>query len=131
MLDVIITVGFLLGGATADAAKANPEQQFAIIDSDANDNNGTPDDFADDMNLENVRALNFSTDEPSFVAGYLAAGMSETGKVATFGGINIPPVTIFMTGFLNGVNYYNEQKGTDCRGPRLGRHRRFVRRQLR
>lgn len=110
--DVIITVGFLLGGATADAAIANPDQQFAIIDSDANDNAGTPDDFADDVNLENVRALNFATDEPSFIAGYLAAGMSETGKVATYGGINIPPVTIFMTGFLNGVNYYNEQKGT-------------------
>ncbi|MCX6521182.1 MAG: BMP family ABC transporter substrate-binding protein [Actinobacteria bacterium] len=110
--DDIITVGFLLGGATADAAIANPDQQFAIIDSDANDNAGTPDDFADDVNLENVRALNFATDEPSFIAGYLAAGMSETGKVATYGGINIPPVTIFMTGFLNGVNYYNEQKGT-------------------
>lgn len=110
--DVIITVGFLLGGATAEAAKTNPDQQFAIIDSDANDDAGTPDDFADDVNLENVRALNFATDEPSFVAGYLAAGMSETGKVATYGGINIPPVTIFMTGFLNGVNYYNEQKGT-------------------
>jgi basic membrane protein A len=109
--DVIITVGFLLGGATADAAMANPDQQFAIIDSDANDNAGTPDDFADDVNLENVRALNFATDEPSFIAGYLAAGMSESGKVATYGGINIPPVTIFMTGFLNGVNYYNEQKG--------------------
>ena len=110
--DVIVTVGFLLGGATAEAAMANPDQQSAIIDSDANDDNGTPDDFADDKNLENVRALNFSTDEPSFIAGYLAAGMTETGKVATYGGINIPPVTIFMTGFLNGVNYYNEQKGT-------------------
>ena len=79
--DVIVTVGFLLGGATAEAAMANPDQQFAIIDSDANDDNGTPDDFADDKNLENVRALNFSTDEPSFIAGYLAAGMTETGKV--------------------------------------------------
>jgi basic membrane protein A len=98
--DVIVTVGFLLGGATAEAAMANPDQQFAIIDSDANDDNGTPDDFADDKNLENVRALNFSTDEPSFIAGYLAAGMSETGKVGTFGGINIPPVTIFMDGLL-------------------------------
>jgi basic membrane protein A len=113
--DVIVTVGFLLGGATATAAKANPEQQFAIIDSDANDDNGTPDDFADDINLENVRALNFSTDEPSFIAGYLAAGVSESGTVATFGGVNIPPVTIFMTGFLNGVNYYNEQKGTSVK----------------
>jgi len=110
---IIITVGFLLAGDTAAAAKANPDQQFAIIDSDANDDAGTPDDFADDINLENVRALNFSTDQPSFLAGYLAAGMTETGTVATFGGINIPPVTIFMTGFLNGVNYYNAQNGTE------------------
>jgi len=107
---VIVTVGFLLGNATAEAAKANPNQQFAIIDSDANDNNGTPDDFSDDKNLPNVRALNFSTDQPSFIAGYLAAGMTKSGTVATFGGINIPPVTIFMDGFAKGVAYYNKTK---------------------
>ena len=38
---VIITVGFLLDSATAEAAKANPDQQFAIVDSAAMDNNGT------------------------------------------------------------------------------------------
>jgi len=108
---VIITVGFLLDSATADAAKANPDQQFAIVDSSAKDNNGTPDDFSDDIALPNVRPLNFATEEPSFLAGYLAAGMTKSGKVATFGGINIPPVTVFMDGFLNGVNYYNDQKG--------------------
>ena len=42
-----------------------------------------------------------------------AAASTETGTVATFGGINIPPVTIFMQGFEAGVNYYNEQNGTD------------------
>ena len=109
---VIITVGFLLGPATSAAAKANPTQQFAIIDSDANDDvNNTPDDPTDDKNLENVRALNFSTDQPSFVAGYLAAGMTKSGTVATYGGINIPPVSIFMDGFVKGVNYYNKTKG--------------------
>jgi basic membrane protein A len=107
---VIITVGFLLDSATAEAAKANPDQQFAIVDSAALDNNGTPDDSTDDVALPNVRPLNFATEQPSFLAGYLAAGMSKTGKVATYGGINIPPVTVFMTGFLNGVNYYNTQK---------------------
>lgn len=109
---VIITVGFLLGGATATAAKANPTEQFAIIDADAKDDNGTPNNFADDKVLPNVRALKFATDQPSFLAGYLAAGMSKSGKVATYGGINIPPVTIFMTGFANGVKYYNDKKGT-------------------
>ena len=47
-----------------------------------------------------------------FLAGYLAAGMTETGKVGTFGGINIPTVTIFMDGFAWGVDYYNTENGT-------------------
>jgi basic membrane protein A len=109
---VIVTVGFLLGSATAAAAKANPDQQFAIVDSDANDDNGTPDDSTDDKNLPNVRALNFSTEQPSFLAGYLAAGLSKSGTVATYGGIKIPPVTSFMNGYLQGVNKYNEVHGT-------------------
>ena len=38
--------------------------------------------------------------------------MTKTGKVGTFGGIQIPTVTVFMDGFALGVKYYNEQKGT-------------------
>ena len=38
--------------------------------------------------------------------------MTETGIVATYGGINIPPVTIFMDGFVLGVEKYNEVHGT-------------------
>jgi basic membrane protein A len=38
--------------------------------------------------------------------------MTESGTVATFGGVEIPPVTVFMEGYLNGVNYYNEEAGT-------------------
>ena len=35
--------------------------------------------------------------------------MTKTGKVATYGGLNIPPVTIYMDGFWEGVQYYNQQ----------------------
>ncbi|MEM9515466.1 MAG: BMP family ABC transporter substrate-binding protein [Actinomycetota bacterium] len=98
---IIITVGFLLGDATAEFAGNNPDQQFAIVD------------VAYEEPIANVRTLNFDVADPSFVAGYLAAGMTETGTVATYGGINIPPVTVFMDGFVNGVAYYNEQKGTE------------------
>ncbi len=38
--------------------------------------------------------------------------MTQTGVVGTFGGIQIPPVTVFMDGFVLGVQYYNEQHGT-------------------
>ena len=55
------------------------------------------------------------------MAGYLAAGMSQTKKVGTFGGLKIPTVTIFMDGYAQGVQYYNEQKSDDGPGARLER----------
>ena len=60
-----------------------------------------------------VRGLMFQTDEAAFLAGYLAAGMTTTGVVGTFGGMQFPSVTIFMDGFAWGVDYYNETNGTD------------------
>ncbi len=114
--DLIVTVGFLLGVDTATFAKANPETMFAIVDY------SYPDCFGDAVEgtscgsateLPNVMGLTFQTDEAGFLAGYAAAASTQTGKVATFGGINIPPVTIFMRGFEAGVMYYNAQKGTN------------------
>ena len=99
--DLIITVGFLLADATKAAADANPDAKFAIIDSPSN--------------AANIKGLLFDTSQPSFLAGYLAAGMSETGMVCTFGGLNIPPVTDFMVGFQNGVNYYNSKRAPTSR----------------
>ena len=58
--------------------------------------------------------------QSSFLAGYLAAGMTKTKKLGTFGGAKIPTVTIFMDGFSQGVDYYNKQKGSECQGARLG-----------
>lgn len=105
--DLIVTVGFLLGDATGAAAEANPDQNFAIVDVDFFDS-----DKGEDITYDNVKELTFRTDEAAFLAGYLAAGTSVSGKVGTFGGIPIPPVTIFMQGFLEGVNHYNDEKGT-------------------
>lgn len=98
--DIIITVGFLLGDATAAAAQANPEQHLTIVD------------FAYDPPIPNVLGQVFNTDEAAFLAGYVAAATSQTGTVGTFGGLQIPTVTIFMDGFYYGVQYYNEQHGT-------------------
>lgn len=98
--DIIITVGFLLGDGTKAAAEANPNVKFSIVD------------YAYDPAIPNVLGQIFATDEAAFLAGYLSAGVSKTGVVGTFGGINIPTVTIFMDGFYHGVQYYNQQKGT-------------------
>lgn len=98
--DVIITVGFLLGDATKTAADANPDQRFSIVD------------YAYDPTISNILGQVYATDEAAFLAGYLAAGMTKTGVLGTFGGINIPPVTIFMDGFVRGADHYNSVNGT-------------------
>jgi basic membrane protein A len=98
--DLIVTVGFLLGDATRAAALLNPDIKYAIVD------------FAYDPPIPNILGLVFDTKSASMLQGYLAAGMSTTGKVGTFGGIQISPVTDFMNGFAAGINYYNQQKGT-------------------
>src|SRR6266498_1732991 len=110
--DLIVTVGFLLGDATEKAAKDNPDQDFAIVD------------FAYDPTIPNVLGLTFSTDQAAFLAGYLAAGMSQSGKIGTFGGINIPSVTIFMNGFAAGILAYNQDSGTNVPSCFFGSHPR-------
>lgn len=99
--NIIITVGFLLANATEAAAKQNPDVDFAIVD------------FSSFEGVDNAKGLEFNTAESSFLAGYLAAGMSNTGVVGTFGGAKIPTVTIFMDGYAQGVAHYNEVKGAD------------------
>jgi len=113
--DLIITVGFLLGVDTATAAKNNPGVNFAIVDytyPDCWPGAVVGTDCGSDVELPNVRGLAFQTDQAAVLAGYLAAGMTETGKVGTFGGIQLPTVTIFMKGYEAGVKYYNAQHGT-------------------
>jgi basic membrane protein A len=98
--DIIVTVGYLLGEDTAKFAQENPNVPFAIVD------------FAYDPEIPNVLGLTFATDQAAFMAGYVAASMTKTGKVGTFGGMNIPTVTIFMKGYEQGVAYYNAKYGT-------------------
>jgi len=97
---IIVTVGYLMAQATQTAAQKNPTQDFAIVD-----NAYTPP-------IKNIDALLFNTVEDGYLGGYLAAGMSKTGKVATFGGQELPTVTIYMDGFWDGVQAYNAKHGT-------------------
>jgi len=100
--NLIVTVGFNLADATKAAAAQNPDTKFAIID----DNSITAD---------NVQPIIFDTAQAAFLGGYAAASYSKTGVVGTFGGMQIPTVTIFMDGFADGVAYYNKQKNKDVK----------------
>ncbi|WP_042365560.1 BMP family lipoprotein [Streptacidiphilus neutrinimicus] len=96
--NLIVTVGFAMNDATVASAKKNPNQHYAIVD-----NTST---------APQIKGLEFNTAQGAFLGGYFAAGMSKTGKVATFGGANYPTVTVYMDGFWEGVQYYNQKHGT-------------------
>jgi basic membrane protein A len=94
----IVTSGFKLADTTAQFAADNPDVQWTIIDFGSLG--------------DNVTGLEYQTDEAAFAAGYLAAGVTQTGVVGTYGGVNIPTVAIFLDGYARGVAHYNEVKGT-------------------
>lgn len=107
--NLIIGVGYKLEDAIQAAADANPETDFALVDSAFSDADFKP------VELPNAKPILFNTQEAAFLAGYVAAGTSATGTVATFGGIAIPSVTIFMDGFVDGVAQYNTDNGSAVR----------------
>lgn len=94
---IIVTVGFLMDTATKNAADAHPSQKFAIVDDAPAVKAGT-----------HVDALQYETDQAGFLGGILAAGMSKTKTVATYGGEQFSSVTLYMNGFVAGVRYYDK-----------------------
>jgi basic membrane lipoprotein Med (substrate-binding protein (PBP1-ABC) superfamily) len=93
--DVIVTVGFLMTDKTAEFANANPDVYFIGIDQFHGD---APD---------NLLGVLFREDQSGFLAGALAAMMSESGIIAGVYGIDIPPVVKFRNGFEQGARYIN------------------------
>lgn len=93
---IIVTVGYDMATATQNEAKKNPNQKFAIVD------------YTYSPPIKNVTALLYETNQDAFLGGYLAAAMSKSGAVGTFGGQNIPTVDIYMDGWVAGVRYYDK-----------------------
>ncbi len=100
---LIVSVGFLGADAIKAAATAHPDQLFQSQD------------YAYDPVLPNVWSQLYAMEQGSFLAGYLAAGMTKSGKIGGFGGMNIPPVADFFIGFQDGMDYYNKQHGTSVK----------------
>jgi basic membrane protein A len=112
--DLTIASGFFLGGALANVAAQYPDLSFSIVDYSYPDPFGVPEGVVGNAEcIPNVMGSIFKTDQAAFLAGYVAAGMTETGKLGYFGGAKIPTVTIFGVGFQHGMEYYNEVHGTE------------------
>lgn len=92
-------VGFAMGDAVNEAADANPDVQFAIVDS--TNNNGAA----------NLTGVTFKQEECSFAVGYVAARMTTSGKVGFVGGINSEYMQPFEQGYYAGIEYANKEQG--------------------
>jgi basic membrane protein A len=100
--DLIITVGYLLGDATAKMAAQYPDVKFGIVD------------YAYDPGIPNVVGIVFATDGAAFMTGYLGSYWAHTQdpedpQLGYVAGMQIPTVEIFVAGHEAAVAYYNEQ----------------------
>lgn len=96
---MIIGVGFNTQTTINTLAPQNPNIKFALIDSTLT------------AKVSNATSLTYQTDQAGFLGGYLAAGLTKSGTVGVYGNEAIPPVQLYMTGYVYGVQYYNKTKG--------------------
>ena len=95
--DVVVTVGFALGTATVEAAKANPNVKFIGVDQGQWTET-----------VPNVIGLIFHEDQSGFLAGALAAQLTKTNTIAAVLGTDlVPPVVAFKEGYEAGAKYIN------------------------
>ncbi len=102
--NVIVTVGFAMGEATAAAAVEYPEINFIGVDQFQ----GWAFDDDTSNDIPNLIGLIFHEDQSGFLAGALAAMMTESGKIgAVLGTDLVPPVVAFKEGYEAGALYIN------------------------
>ena len=91
--DLVFGVGFMMGDAIAEIANDNPDAQLALIDSE--------------VDAPNVANILFKEQEGAYLAGVVAASMSQTGKIGFVGGVDIPVINRFHAGFVEGAKSVN------------------------
>jgi basic membrane lipoprotein Med (substrate-binding protein (PBP1-ABC) superfamily) len=94
--NVLVTVGFLITDDTAAAATENPDVSFIGIDQ-----------FLEEY-PENMVGVLFNEQEGGYIAGAMAASLSESGVVGVVGGReDVPPVVKFVNGYRAGAESVN------------------------
>jgi len=82
-----------------EAAQENPDILFMCLDA--------PTDQAGIDGLKNFVGVMAKQSECSFLVGYLAAKMSETGKIAGIVGVEYPVLRDFIVGYIDGAKTAN------------------------
>jgi basic membrane protein A len=91
--DLAVAVGFLLTEAVTEVANQYPDKNFLLIDSVSD--------------APNVAGVLFKEQEGAFLAGVVAALMTESDQLGVVGGQKIPPVVRYVVGFEAGAKSIN------------------------
>ncbi len=105
--DLVVAIGFLIQPAVAETAEANPEVNFAGVDQFFGEEPDCGGEGQPACAQPNTVGLQFPSEEAGYLAGIVAAMMSESGTVSTVGGISIPPVNNWIAGFQQAVKDTN------------------------
>ena len=98
--DLVIGVGFAQGPIMQKVAMDYPKIKFAIVDGVIFEADGkTP--------KSNVASLVFREHEGSYLVGMIAASKSRTGTIGFLGGMDIPLIHKFETGYEEGARSVN------------------------
>lgn len=93
--DLIIGLGYMVKDSLETIAKANPDQQFLIVD--------------DSSELPNVASITFKEEEGSYMAGVVAGLSTKSGHVGFLGGVESDLLKKFQAGYEQGVKAANPQ----------------------
>lgn len=63
--------------------------------------------------VDNILNITYAQNEGSFLAGYIAAAVSESGTVGAVGGEDADTINDFIVGFEQGAKYYGSENGKD------------------
>ncbi|TCO73887.1 BMP family lipoprotein [Rhodovulum euryhalinum] len=92
-LNPIVMAGFAFGAVLGEVAADYPDTKFVIIDTK--------------VEAPNVRAIEYSEHQGSYLVGMMAAMASRTGTVGFIGGMDIPLIRKFACGYAQGVKAVN------------------------
>jgi basic membrane protein A and related proteins len=101
--DLVVAIGFLIQPSVVEVATQATDTNFAGVDQFYGEE---PDCGGEDQSpcaLPNVVGLQFPSEEAGYLAGIVAAMMSKSGTVSSVGGVSIPPVDNWISGFQQGA----------------------------
>ena len=105
--DLVIAIGFLIQPSVVEVATEATDINFAGVDQFYGEEPECGGEDQAPCALPNVLGLQFPSEEAGYLAGIVAAGITETNTVSTVGGIKIPPVDNWIAGFRQAVQDTN------------------------